>query len=45
MNFDMAAELLESFGVQSKTVRVMDDVASAPKGGLPTAGASREIFM
>ena len=32
MNFDMAAELLESFGVQSKTVRVMDDVASAPKG-------------
>ncbi len=25
-------ELLESFGVQSKTVRVMDDVASAPKG-------------
>ena len=33
LNFDMAAELLESFGVQSKTVRVMDDVASAPKGG------------
>ena len=32
LNFDMAAELLESFGVQSKTVRVMDDVASAPKG-------------
>ena len=32
LNFDMAAELLESLGVQSKTVRVMDDVASAPKG-------------
>ncbi len=32
LNFDMAAQLLESFGVQSKTVRVMDDVASAPKG-------------
>jgi dihydroxyacetone kinase len=31
MNFDMAAEMLEDMGVQSRTVRVWDDVASAPK--------------
>ena len=31
MNFDMAAELLEDMGIASRTVRVWDDVASAPK--------------
>lgn len=31
LNFDMAAELLEDFGVETRTVRVMDDVVSAPK--------------
>ena len=31
LNFDMAAELLEDMGVQTRTVRVWDDVASAPK--------------
>lgn len=30
MNFDIAAELLEDMGIQVKTVRVMDDIASAP---------------
>ena len=30
LNFDMAAELLELEGIASRTVRVMDDVASAP---------------
>ena len=31
MNFDMAVELLEDMGVECRTVRVWDDVASAPK--------------
>lgn len=31
LNFDMAAELLDSMGIESRTVRVMDDIASAPK--------------
>lgn len=31
MNFDMAAELLADQGIAVKTVRVWDDVASAPK--------------
>ena len=31
MNFDMAAELAEAEGIQTGTVRVWDDVASAPK--------------
>lgn len=31
LNFDMAAELLEDMGIGSKTVRVWDDIASAPK--------------
>jgi dihydroxyacetone kinase-like protein len=30
LNFDMAAELAEAEGLQTKTVRVWDDVASAP---------------
>lgn len=30
LNFDMAAELLEMEGIEVKTVRVSDDVASAP---------------
>ena len=30
LNFDMAAELLEDMGIKSKTVRVRDDIASAP---------------
>lgn len=31
LNFDMAAEMLQDMGVESRTVRVWDDVASAPK--------------
>ncbi len=31
LNFDMAAELLADMGVETRTVRVWDDVASAPK--------------
>lgn len=31
LNFDMAAELLDMMGTEVKTVRVTDDVASAPK--------------
>lgn len=30
MNFDIAAELLEEEGIQTKTVRVTDDIAAAP---------------
>jgi phosphoenolpyruvate---glycerone phosphotransferase subunit DhaK len=30
LNFDMAADMLEADGIQVKTVRVTDDVASAP---------------
>lgn len=30
LNFDMAAEMLEAAGIQVKTVRITDDVASAP---------------
>nr|WP_325185881.1 dihydroxyacetone kinase subunit DhaK [uncultured Oscillibacter sp.] len=31
MNFDIAAEMLDEMGIETKTVRVCDDVASAPK--------------
>lgn len=31
MNFDMAAEMLEDAGIPSRTVRVWDDIASAPR--------------
>ena len=31
MNFDMAAEMMADIGIQSMTVRVKDDIASAPK--------------
>ena len=31
MNFDIASEMLDDMGIQVKTVRVSDDVASAPK--------------
>lgn len=31
LNFDMAAEMLEADGIQVNTVRITDDVASAPK--------------
>ncbi len=31
LNFDMASEMLEDLGIESRTVRVWDDVASAPK--------------
>ncbi len=31
MNFDMAAEFLSDMGINSRTVRVWDDIASAPK--------------
>src|SRR3990172_9122469 len=32
MNFDMAAEMAEADGIRVRTVRITDDVASAPKG-------------
>lgn len=32
MNFDMAAEEAEELGIRIKTLRVADDIASAPKG-------------
>src|SRR5262249_1617373 len=32
LNFDMAAEMLEADGIQVNTVRITDDVASAPSG-------------
>lgn len=31
MNFDIAAEMLDDMGIKTKTVRVHDDIASAPK--------------
>ncbi len=31
LNFDMTAEMLEDMGIQSRTVRVWDDISSAPK--------------
>lgn len=46
LNFDMAVELLEDAGIPSKTVRVWDDIASAPKGcGSERRGIAGDFFV
>lgn len=46
LNFDMAAEMLEDLGVESRTVRVWDDVASAPKERLEDRrGVAGDVFV
>ncbi len=46
LNFDMAAELLEDMGVPSRTVRVWDDVASAPKALIEDRrGIAGDVFV
>ena len=46
LNFDMAAELLEDMGVESRTVRVWDDVASAPKDRIEDRrGIAGDLFV
>jgi len=46
LNFDMAAELLEDMGVQTRTVRVWDDVASAPKDRISDRrGIAGDVFV
>ena len=41
MNFDMAAELAEAEGIETRTVRVWDDVAAAPKAEIDQRRGSR----
>lgn len=46
MNFDMAAELAEAEGIQTGTVRVWDDVASAPKDNVSERrGIAGDLFV
>ena len=46
MNFDMAVELLEDMGIASRTVRVWDDVASAPKERITDRrGIAGDVFI
>ena len=46
MNFDMAAEMLEEEGIPSRTVRVTDDIASAPKDRLyDRRGIAGDFFV
>nr|WP_218672718.1 dihydroxyacetone kinase subunit DhaK [Oceanobacillus timonensis] len=46
LNFDMAAELLEFEGIETKTVRVSDDVASAPEDRKEDRrGVAGDIFI
>ena len=46
MNFDIAAEMLEDMGIESKTVRVWDDVASAPKSRIEDRrGIAGDLFV
>ena len=46
LNFDMAAELLEDFGIESRTVRVWDDIASAPKERITDRrGIAGDVFV
>jgi dihydroxyacetone kinase len=46
LNFDMAAEMLEDLGVESRTVRVWDDVASAPKERIEDRrGIAGDVFV
>ncbi len=46
MNFDMAAELMADAGVESRTVRVRDDIASAPRDRLyDRRGIAGDFFV
>lgn len=46
MNFDIAAEILEDMGIPSRTVRVWDDVASAPKSRIEDRrGIAGDLFV
>lgn len=46
LNFDMAAELLEDMGIESRTVRVWDDIASAPKERIEDRrGIAGDLFV
>jgi|LSQX01.1.fsa_nt_gb dihydroxyacetone kinase-like protein len=46
LNFDMAAELAEFEGIQTATVRVMDDVASAPPERMTDRrGVAGDLFV
>ena len=46
MNFDMAAELAESEGIETRTVRVWDDVAAAPKAEIDKRrGIAVDVFV
>jgi len=46
MNFDMAAEMAAEEGIQTKTVRVWDDVASAPPAKMnERRGIAGDLFM
>ena len=46
LNFDMAAEMLEEMGVPSRTVRIWDDVASAPRERITDRrGIAGDVFV
>ncbi|KXA95175.1 dihydroxyacetone kinase [candidate division MSBL1 archaeon SCGC-AAA259E19] len=46
MNFDMAAEMAESEGIKTETIRVRDDVASAgPENKEERRGISGDLFV
>ena len=46
MNFDMAAELAEAEGIETRTVRVWDDVAAAPKAEIDKRrGIAGDVFV
>lgn len=46
MNFDIAAELAEAEGIETRTVRVWDDVAAAPKEEMDKRrGIAGDVFV
>lgn len=46
MNFDIAAELAADEGIETRTVRIWDDVASAPPGRVhDRRGIAGDVFM
>jgi len=46
LNFDMAADMMTDEGIESRTVRVWDDVASAPKDRITDRrGIAGDIFV
>ena len=45
LNFNMATEFLKDIGVSSKTVRVWDDVASAPDRTTDRRGIAGDVFV